>query len=107
MKKAMARDIKINYKQLTLGKLRYMCKTLLALDDNQRVVEIPERVLKGDGGGQGANDESAVAAMEEEEEGEQPVLAEISRKEDPIKKIGKKKKKLIKKQGDREEIADW
>lgn len=92
----MARDIKINYKQLTLGKLRYMCNTLLALGDNQRVVEIPEGVLKeacmsvGDGGG----DESAVTAMEEEE----PDLEKKSRKEDSIKKkIGKKKKKLMKK----------
>lgn len=94
----MARDIKINYKQLTLGKLRYMCNTLLVLGDNQRVVEIPDRVLKEAclSVGNGADDESAVAAMEEEDE--KPVLAEISRKEDLIKKEnGKKKKKLMKK----------
>ncbi|CAM9119267.1 unnamed protein product [Ectocarpus sp. 12 AP-2014] len=41
---AMARDIKVNYNQLTLGQLGRMCDTLLSLDEEQRVVALPERV---------------------------------------------------------------
>ncbi|CAM9278369.1 unnamed protein product, partial [Sphacelaria rigidula] len=44
---AMARDLKTNYKQLTLGQVRRMCTTLLSLGDDQRVVDIPKRVLLG------------------------------------------------------------
>lgn len=56
----MARDIKINYNQITLGKLRRMCDTLLSLADDQRVVTIPARALKeappsAAGGGDGAS----------------------------------------------------
>lgn len=42
---AMARDMKINYNQLTVGQVRRMCDTLLSLAVDERVVAIPERVL--------------------------------------------------------------
>lgn len=45
-RKAMARDLKVNYNQLTLGQLRRMCNTLLSLGGNQRVAAVPERALK-------------------------------------------------------------
>ena len=67
----MTRDIKINYNQLTLGKLRRMCNSLLALGDDQRVVDIPPRVLEeaslagGDEAWVEDNNQDAPVAMEE------------------------------------------
>eukprot|EP00752_Nemacystus_decipiens_P007704 g6887.t1 len=49
---AMARDMKVNYNQLTLGQLRRMCDTLLSLGEDQRVVAVPERALKEAAGSQ-------------------------------------------------------
>lgn len=42
----MARDMKVNYNQLTLGQLRRMCDILLSLGEDQRLVTLPERVAK-------------------------------------------------------------
>lgn len=66
----MARDTKVNYNQITLGKLRRMCDTLLSLGDDQRAVTIPERALKeaspvggdADGGGGGGDGGSLAAS---------------------------------------------
>lgn len=89
----MARDIKVNYNQLTLGQLRRMCDTLLALGEEQRVVAVPERALKEAAGSSqhvspavamdvgGSSDDDGVAAQEEET------------KEKKKKGKGKKKKK--------------
>lgn len=96
----MARDIKVNYNQLTLGQLRRMCDKLLSLGDDQRVVAVPERALKETAGsgaagrreappavameeGEGSDDEGVVAAQEEE----------AGEKKEKGKSKGKSKKK--------------
>lgn len=97
----MARDTKVNYNQLTLGKLRRMCDTLLTLGDDQRVVTIPERALKeaspvsgdadgGGGGGGGSLGVDGVEAMDTGgEEGPSGGVAEEITKP---KKKGKRRK---------------
>lgn len=42
----MARDIKVNCNQLTVGQLRRMCDKLLSLGDDQRVVTVPGLALE-------------------------------------------------------------
>lgn len=39
-------DTRVNYNQLTLGKIRRMCNTFLSLRDDQRVVSVPECAAK-------------------------------------------------------------
>lgn len=87
----MARDIKINYNQVTLGKLRRMCDTLLSLADDQRVVTIPERALKKEApatAATGAGGEGVSGAMDVEREGVTPGV-----KDKKKKKSGKKKQR--------------
>eukprot|EP00904_Undaria_pinnatifida_P004928 jgi/Undpi1/1565/HiC_scaffold_11.g04955.m1 len=100
---AMARDTKVNYNQITLGKLRRMCDTLLSLGDDQRVVTIPQKALEaspvggaaddgdsggGDGGSVGA---SGLEAMDTEGEGPSGAVAEETAK--PKKKSKRRKSK--------------
>lgn len=99
----MARDTKVNYNQITLGKLRRMCDTLLSLGDDQRVVTIPQKALEaspvggsaddgdsggGDGGSVGA---SGLEAMDTEGEGPSGAVAEETAK--PKKKSKRRKSK--------------
>lgn len=98
----MARDTKVNYNQITLGKLRRMCDTLLSLGDDQRVVTIPERALKeaspvsgdADGGGGGGDDGSldadGVEAMDTG--GEEGSSAGVAKGTAKPKKKGKRRK---------------
>lgn len=92
--KTMARDMKVNYNQLTLGQLRRMCDTLLSLGDDQRVVAVPERALKETAGSQkappavamevgGGSYDDGVVAQEEE----------VKEKKKKKKGKGNKKKK--------------
>lgn len=84
---AMARDIKINYNQVTLGKLRRMCDTLLSLADDQRVVTIPARALKeASPSAVGGGDDGASRAADAAREG--PISGMKDKK--------KKKKKTVK-----------
>lgn len=57
----MARDIKVNYNQLTRGQLRRMCDTLLSLADDQRVVVVPEPALEKAAGSRKVSPAVAVA----------------------------------------------
>lgn len=73
----MARDIKVNYNQFTVGKMRRMCDTLLSLGDDQRAVTIPERALQeaspvggneeGEGDGEGSRSEEDLMEVGDEE----------------------------------------
>lgn len=103
----MARDTKTNYNQITLGKLRRMCDTLLSLGDDQRVVTIPQKALTetspvgggdADGGGGGSGGDggsvggaSGVEAMDTGGEGPSEVVAEETAK--PKKKSKRRKSK--------------
>lgn len=109
----MARDIKINYNQLTLGQLRRMCETFLALGDDQRALPVPERALMdaandpasatadgGEGGSGGLNAGSkqkpstpSPMAMETGEEDESAGAVVREEKNTATKKKKKKKNK--------------
>eukprot|EP00903_Cladosiphon_okamuranus_P017401 g16027.t1 len=85
---AMARDIKVNYKQLTLGQLRRMCDKLLALGDNQRVVALPERASKEAAGSRNNASLAISVAMEEDggSEDDDGVAAQKEAKEEKMKR---------------------
>lgn len=109
----MTRDIKANYNQLTLGQLRRMCDRLLSLGDDQRVVTLPERALKGAAsssaaasnpstGGEssgGGGEKAATATVVAMEVGEGPDGDEAGL-EEPKKKKKKSKGKKNKKSSD-------